>query len=99
MLRGLIGRIRDMKPLTRLTTLGTGLLLVAVGCSSHTTPGQTTTTLPSSTGAPVVMTTSPGPSANPSVAGGVVHHVVTGATRHVDRNSGRVDMRAPHGTK
>src|SRR5881296_4129613 len=99
MLRGLIGTIRIMKPLTRITALRTGLLLVAVGCASHTTPGQTTTTLPSSTGAPVVMTTSPGPSANPSVAGGVVHHVVTGEITDVDRNSGRVDIRASDGSK
>jgi len=87
-----------MKPLTRLVRLGTGLLLVAVGCARHTTPGQTTTTLPSSTGAPVVMT-SPGPPANPSVAGGVVHHVVTGEITAVDRNSGKVDIRASDGSK
>ena len=87
-----------MKPLTRLTVLGTGLLLVvlvAVGCAQRTTPGTTTTTLPSSTGAPVVMT-SPG---NPSVAGGVVRHVVTGEITDVDRNSGRVDIRASDGSK
>ena len=87
-----------MKPMTRLTVLGTGLLLVAVGCAQHSTPGQTTTTLPSSTGAPVVMT-SPGPPANPSVAGGVVHHVVTGEITAVDRNSGKVDIRASDGSK
>jgi hypothetical protein len=86
-----------MKPLIRLAFLGTGLLLVAVGCASHTTPGQTTTTLPSSTGAP--MTTSSGPSANPSVAGGVVHHVISGEITDVDRNSGRVDIRASDGSK
>jgi hypothetical protein len=96
-----------MKPLTRLTVLGTGLLLVAVGCTQHTTPGTTTTTLPSSTGAPVVMTspgapvvvTSSGPPVNPSVAGGVVHHVVTGEITDVDRNSGKVDIRASDGSK
>jgi hypothetical protein len=89
-----------MKPLslTRLTILGTGLLLVAVGRAEHSTPGQTTTTLPSSTGAPVVMT-SPGPPANPNLAGGVVHHVVTGEITDVDRNSGRVDIRASDGSK
>ena len=87
-----------MKTMTRLSMMGTGLLLVAVGCAQHTTPGQTTTTLPSSTGAPVVMT-SPGPPANPSVAGGVVHHVVTGEITDVDRNSGRVDIRASDGSK
>jgi hypothetical protein len=87
-----------MKPLTRLTVLGTGLLLVAVGCAQRTTPGTTTTTLPSSTGASVVLT-SPGASANPSVAGGVVRHVVTGEITDVDRNSGRVDIRASDGSK
>ena len=85
-----------MKPLTRLAVLGPGLLLVAVGCAEHSTPGQTTTTLPSSTGASV---TSPGPPANPSVAGGVVHHVVTGEITDVDRNSGKVDIRASDGSK
>ena len=93
-----VGRTRIMKPLTRLTVLGTGLLLVvlvAVGCAQRTTPGTTTTTLQSSTGAPVVMT-SPG---NPSVAGGVVRHVVTGEITDVDRNSGRVDIRASDGSK
>ena len=84
-----------MKP---LTILSTGLLLVTVGCASPSTPGTTTTTLPSSTGAPVVMT-SPGPPANPSVAGGVVHHVVTGEITAVDRNSGKVDIRASDGSK
>jgi hypothetical protein len=84
-----------MKP---LTVLGTGLLLVTVGCSSHTTPGTTTTTLPSSTGTPVVVS-SPGPSASASAAGGVVHHVVTGEIIDVDRNSGKVDIRASDGSK
>ena len=87
-----------MKPLSRLTVLGPGLLLIAVGCASHPTPGTTTTTLPSSTGTPVVMT-SPAASASPSVAGGVVHHVVTGQITDVDRNSGRVDIRASDGSK
>jgi hypothetical protein len=87
-----------MKPLIRLTFLGTGLLLVAVGCASRTTPGQTTTTLPSSTGG-APMTRSSGPSDNPNVAGGVVHHVVTGEVTDVDRNSGKVDIRASDGSK
>ena len=87
-----------MKAMTRLTVLGAGLLLVAVGCARHPTPGTTTTTLPSATGAPVVMT-SPGPSANPSVGGGVVRHVVTGEITDVDRNSGKVDIRASDGSK
>ena len=87
-----------MKPLTRLAVLGTGLLLIAAGCAEHSTPGQTTTTLPSSTGAPVVMT-SPGPPANPNLAGGVVRHVVTGEITDVDRNSGKVDIRSSDGSK
>jgi uncharacterized lipoprotein YajG len=41
--------------------LGRSLLLLA-GCAKHSTSGTTTTTLPSSTGTPVVVT-SPGPSA------------------------------------
>jgi hypothetical protein len=93
-----------MKP---LTVLGIGLLLVTVGCAKPAqTPGTTTTTLPSSTGTPVIVT-SPGPSANPSVAGGVVHHVAGGVVHHVvtgeitdvDRNSGKVDIRASDGSK
>ena len=87
-----------MKPLIRLTVLSTGLLLVTVGCAQHSTPGQTTTTLPSSTGAPVVMT-SPGASPHPSAVGGAVHHVVTGEITDVDRNSGKVDIRASDGSK
>jgi hypothetical protein len=85
-----------MKPLT--VFLGTGLLLGTVGCASHTTPGTTTTTLPSSTGTPVVVS-SPGSSASASVTGGVVHHVVTGEIIDVDRNNGKVDIRASDGSK
>src|SRR5262249_61293398 len=87
-----------MKTLTRLTGLGTGLLLVSVGCAGHTTPGTTTTTLPSSAGTPVIVS-SPGPSANPTVVGGVVHHIVTGEITDVDRNSGKVGIRASDGSK
>jgi hypothetical protein len=87
-----------MKALTRLNVLGAGLLLVAVGCAKHSTPGATTTTLPSSTGAPVVMM-SPGLPANPSVAGGVVRHVVTGEITDIDHNGGKVDIRASDGSK
>ena len=43
--------------------------------------------------------TSPGPPANPNLAGGVVRHVVTGEITDVDRNSGRVDIRASDGSK
>jgi hypothetical protein len=86
-----------MKAVIRLSVLGTGLLLVAVGCARHS-PGSTTTTLPSATGAPVVVT-SPGQPANPNVPGGVVRHVVTGEITDVDRNSGKVDIRASDGSK
>jgi hypothetical protein len=84
-----------MKAVTRLSVLGTGLLLVAIGCARHSTPGSTTTTLPSTTGAPVVVT-SPGAPSNPR---GVVRHVVTGEITDVDRNSGKVDIRASDGSK
>ena len=43
--------------------------------------------------------TSPGPPANPSVAGGVVRHVVTGEITDVDRNSGKVEIRSSDGSK
>jgi hypothetical protein len=87
-----------MKAVTRLmSVLGTGLFLAAVGCARQSTPGSTTTTLPTATGAPVVVT-SPGAS-NPSVPGGVVRHVVTGEITDVDRNSGKVDIRASDGSK
>jgi hypothetical protein len=87
-----------MKAVTRLSVLGTGLLFLAVGCARHPTPGSTTTTLPTATGAPVVVT-SPGAAANPNVPGGVVRHVVTGEITDVDRNSGKVDIRASDGSK
>jgi hypothetical protein len=86
-----------MKAVTRLSVLGTGLLLVAVGCARHS-PGSTTTTLPSTTGAPVVVT-SPGQPANPNVPGAAVRHVVTGEITDVDRNSGKVEIRASDGSK
>jgi hypothetical protein len=84
-----------MKHLGRLTILGAGLLLVTVGCVHREPAGSTTTTLPTSSGTPVVVT-SPGPS---STAGGAVHHVVTGEITSVDRNSGKVDIRATDGSK
>ena len=46
-----------------------------------------------------VVVTSPGPPANPNLAGWVVHHVVTGEITDVDRNSGKVDIRASDGSK
>ena len=87
-----------MKNVSRLIILGTGLLLVTVGCVHREPAGTTTTTLPTSTGTPVVVT-SPGTSGTPSAASGAVHHVVTGEITNVDRNSGKVDIRAADGSK
>jgi hypothetical protein len=92
---------------TCLMALATGLLLLTAGCASHAkTPGTTTTTLPSSTGTPVVVTspsaaapvvvTSPAPSAS---VGSGVHHTVTGEVTDVDRNSGKVNILASDGSK
>jgi hypothetical protein len=89
---------------TYLMALGTGLLLVSGGCASHSkTPGTSTTTLPSSTGTPVVVTS---PSAGTTVAvmpsasvTGGVHHMVTGEVTDVDRNSGKVSILASDGSK
>ena len=86
-----------MKHLGRLTVLGTGLLLVTVGCVHREPAGSTTTTLPTSSGAPVVLS-SPGSSGTPSAAG-AVHHIVTGEITAVDRNSGKVDIRTTDGSK
>src|SRR5262245_64286970 len=87
-----------MRHLGRLTVLGTGLLLVTVGCVHREPAGSTTTTLPTASGTPVVVT-SPGSSGTPSTAGGAVHHIVTGEITNVDRNSGKVDIRATDGSK
>jgi hypothetical protein len=89
---------------TYLMAFGTGLLLVSGGCASHSkTPGTTTTTLPSSAGTPVVVTS---PSAGTTVAvtpsasvTGGVHHIVTGEVTDVDRNSGKVSILASDGSK
>jgi hypothetical protein len=87
-----------MKHLRRLTILSTALMLVTVGCVHREPAGSTTTTLPTSSGTPVVVT-SPGPSSAPSTAGSAVHHIVTGEVTGVDRNSGKVDIRASDGSK
>ena len=87
-----------MKHLTRMTVLGTGLLLVGVGCAHRPPTGATTTTIPSSAGTPVVVT-SPAGSAGASAPAGTVHHVVTGQITDVDRNSGKVDIRSTDGSK
>jgi hypothetical protein len=76
--------------------LGSAALLFAAGCARHSTPGTTTTTLPSSTGSPVVVTSS-APSA--SVASTGVHHTIAGEVTDVDRNSGKVSIRASDGSK
>ena len=87
-----------MKAPVHLSVLGTGLLLVAAGCA-HTTPaGTTTTTLPASSGQPVVMS-SPAQPGNAPVGAGVVRHNFTGEITDVDRNSGKVDIKASDGSK
>ena len=80
-----------------LMVVGAAALLVATGCARHKTPGTTVTTLPSTTGTPVVMS-SGAPSAGVSPAGSV-HHVVTGEVTDVDRNSGKVNIRSSDGAK
>jgi hypothetical protein len=87
-----------MKHMTTLTVLGAGLLLVITGCVHREPAGTTTTTLPTASGTPVVMT-SPGASGTPSPAGAGVHHIVTGEITDVDRNSGKVDIRTTDGSK
>ena len=80
-----------------LMVLGATVLLVAVGCARHKTPGTTVTTLPSTTGTPVVVS-SGAPSASVAATGSV-HHVITGEVTDVDRNSGKVNIRASDGSK
>jgi hypothetical protein len=80
-----------------VTVLGSVVLLLSAGCAHQKTAGTTTTTLPSSTGTPIVVT-SPGLSAAVA-AGGAVHHTVSGEVTDVDRNSGKVNVRASDGSK
>jgi hypothetical protein len=87
-----------MKAVIRMSVLGTALLLVVAGCAVHTPAGTTMTTLPSSSGQPVVMT-SPASPGSLAVGGGVVRHNITGEISGVDRNSGRVDIVASDGSK
>jgi hypothetical protein len=87
-----------MKAVIRMSVLSTGLLFVVAGCAAHTPAGTTTTTLPSSSGQPVVMTSPPSPS-SAAVAGGAVRHNISGEVTGVDRNSGKVDIRASDGSK
>jgi hypothetical protein len=85
-----------------LMVCGTGLLLLTAGCANPKTPGTTTTTLPSSSGAPVVVT-SPSTGAPVAVTAAAapagVHHVIAGEVTDVDRNSGKVNIRASDGSK
>ena len=93
-----------MRHLSRMTVLGTGLLLVTAGCAQHSQPatstraGTTTTTIPSGSGTPVTVT-APAGSSSTSNPTGAVHHVVTGEITDVDRNSGKVDIRSADGSK
>ena len=92
-----------MKHLIRMTVLGTAVLLVGVGCANTqptntTRAGTTTTTIPSPGGGPVAVTT-PAGSSSASNPAGSVHHVLTGEITDVDRNSGKVDIKASDGSK
>ena len=73
-------------------------LLWAAGCASTTrteTAGTTTTTLPTPSGQPVVIT-QPGPSA---AVRGEVRHQVTGRVTEIERNASEVTIRTPDGSK
>ena len=85
------------KTKTYLIVLGATVLLIATGCAKHKTPGTTTTILPATTGTPVVVS-SGAPSAGVAAAGGV-RHVISGEVTDVDRNSGKVNIRASDGSK
>jgi hypothetical protein len=61
--------------------------------------GTTTTTIPSSGGNPAVVTSPAGSSSANVPPAGTVHHVVTGVITDVDRNSGKVEIRASDGAK
>jgi hypothetical protein len=80
-----------------LMVIGTTVLLLTAGCAKQRTPGTTTTTLPSTTGTPVIVS-SGAPSAGVATAG-AVHHVINGEVTDVDRNSGKVNIRASDGSK
>ena len=83
---------------SHLMALGaTVLLILTTGCARHTTPGTTVTTLPSTTGAPVVVSSGT-PSASVAPARGV-HHAISGEVTDVDRNSGKVNIRTSDGSK
>jgi len=79
-----------------VTVVGATLLLLAAGCAKRQPAGTTVTTLPTTTGTPVIVS-SGAPSA--SVATGSVHHIINGEVTEVDRNSGKVNIRATDGSK
>ena len=80
-----------------LIVLGATVLLLAAGCAKHKPAGTTVTTLPSTAGTPVIVS-SGAPSAGVATAG-AVHHVINGEVTDVDRNSGKVNIRASDGSK
>jgi hypothetical protein len=79
-----------------LMVVGATLLLLIAGCAKQKTAGTTVTTLPSTAGTPVIVS-SGAPSAGVTTAG--VHHVISGEVTDVDRNSGKVNIRASDGSK
>jgi hypothetical protein len=80
-----------------LTVLGAIALLLTAGCAKQKPVGTTVTTLPTTTGTPVVVS-SGAPSAGVATGGGV-HHLINGEVTDVDRNSGKVNIRASDGSK
>jgi hypothetical protein len=86
--------MRQAKP--HLIVLGTTVLLMTAGCAKQQPVGTTVTTLPSTAGTPVIVSSS-APSAGVATTG--VHHLINGEVTDVDRNSGKVNIRASDGSK
>ena len=82
---------------THLIVLGAIVLVLTAGCAKQKPAGATVTTLPSTAGTPVVVSSGV-PSAGVATAGSV-HHVINGEVTDVDRNSGKVNIRASDGSK
>ena len=80
-----------------LIVLGVTAVLLTTGCARQKPVGTTVTTLPTTTGTPVVVSSSGAPSA--AVASGGVHHLISGEVTDVDRNSGKVNIRGSDGSK
>lgn len=80
------------------TGVAVALALLGAGCASTGGPetaGTTTTTLPTTSGQPVIIT-QPGPSA---AVRGEVRHQVTGRVTEIERNASEVTIRTPDGSR